>query len=190
VDSAVELFSADGYEQTSVRAIAQRAGVTSGAFYARFSGKEAIGLALAERLATDTDAMCTAFEADLHERPLLVALESLFQQVAHLYSEHDSVLRTLERLAHRNRDVADALRRLNDDVFRRIVSAVRRSGAPIDHPDPSTAIAFALLTATNLIKSTVTAPPYFEDGPRPSPAEAVPELVRMCARYLGLSTER
>ncbi|MBJ7520218.1 MAG: TetR/AcrR family transcriptional regulator [Solirubrobacteraceae bacterium] len=49
-DAAVELFLRDGYSATPVGAIAAQAGVTTGALYANFSGKAALGLAALDRI--------------------------------------------------------------------------------------------------------------------------------------------
>lgn len=49
VDAAMRCFARNGYNRTSMRDIAKDAGVTTGAIYAHFSGKEALIAALAER---------------------------------------------------------------------------------------------------------------------------------------------
>jgi AcrR family transcriptional regulator len=48
VDSAVELFTRNGYAGTSLDAIAGRARVTKGALYHHFSGKQALFEAVME----------------------------------------------------------------------------------------------------------------------------------------------
>ncbi len=53
LDSAVRLFVAHGYEQTTMRAIAQEAGCSLGLTYHYFASKEAIVLGLYARLAID-----------------------------------------------------------------------------------------------------------------------------------------
>lgn len=49
-DAAAELFLRDGYAATSVHAVAQKAGVTTGALYANFAGKAGLGLAALDRI--------------------------------------------------------------------------------------------------------------------------------------------
>ncbi len=53
LDSAVRLFVAHGFEQTTMRAIAQEAGCSLGLTYHYFASKEAIVLGLYARLASD-----------------------------------------------------------------------------------------------------------------------------------------
>jgi AcrR family transcriptional regulator len=50
VDAAIELFSRDGFDATSVRSIAQRAGLTSGSFYHHFDNKQALLFEIHDRL--------------------------------------------------------------------------------------------------------------------------------------------
>lgn len=49
-DAAVELFLRDGYAATSVGAVAREAGLTTGALYANFANKAALGLAALDRI--------------------------------------------------------------------------------------------------------------------------------------------
>jgi AcrR family transcriptional regulator len=49
MDAAVEVFSENGFEGSSLELICERAGLTRGAFYYNFDSKEALFLALMER---------------------------------------------------------------------------------------------------------------------------------------------
>lgn len=49
-DAAVELFLRDGYAATSVGTVARQAGLTTGALYANFANKAALGLAALDRI--------------------------------------------------------------------------------------------------------------------------------------------
>src|SRR5687768_6912949 len=49
MDAALALFAANGYAGTTVRMIAERAGVATGLLYAHFAGKEELLRALFER---------------------------------------------------------------------------------------------------------------------------------------------
>ncbi len=50
LDAAAGLFLRDGFAATSIEAISAAAGVSKRTFYARFAGKEAVFLAVAQRL--------------------------------------------------------------------------------------------------------------------------------------------
>jgi TetR/AcrR family transcriptional regulator, cholesterol catabolism regulator len=50
IDAAIDLFSRDGFDATSVRSIARHAGLTSGSFYHQFSNKQALLFEIHDRL--------------------------------------------------------------------------------------------------------------------------------------------
>ncbi|WP_040823406.1 TetR/AcrR family transcriptional regulator [Nocardia jiangxiensis] len=56
---AMELFSAQGYDQTSVREIAERLGITKAAIYYHFPAKEDIVVSLADDLRTRVEEILT-----------------------------------------------------------------------------------------------------------------------------------
>jgi AcrR family transcriptional regulator len=74
--SALVLFARDGYAGTSVRAIAQQAGVATGLLYSHFSGKEALLRALFELSMADVNA---SFADALSERNPHDRLRALVQ---------------------------------------------------------------------------------------------------------------
>ena len=79
IDAAFEEFSARGYEATTVAGIAERAGVTTGALYAHFSGKlelllETVGLTPVEEMVRNV--------ADITARPWSEATRLLSEEMA------------------------------------------------------------------------------------------------------------
>ncbi|MFD7548853.1 TetR/AcrR family transcriptional regulator [Streptomyces sp. NPDC059578] len=56
LDAALELFSAQGYQDTSIEQICKRAYVGTKSFYEVFTGKEALYLALLDRIVADVTA--------------------------------------------------------------------------------------------------------------------------------------
>ncbi|MEU5398334.1 TetR/AcrR family transcriptional regulator [Streptomyces sp. NPDC005963] len=64
LDAALELFSAQGYQDTSIEQICKHAYVGTKSFYEVFTGKEALYLALLDRIVKDvTERLTTALEA-------------------------------------------------------------------------------------------------------------------------------
>jgi AcrR family transcriptional regulator len=60
VDLAAELFSEQGYLQTSIRDVARRASVTTGAIYGHFRGKaDLLAAAISERTHEELEALAT-----------------------------------------------------------------------------------------------------------------------------------
>ncbi|MFF2021602.1 TetR/AcrR family transcriptional regulator [Streptomyces sp. NPDC058171] len=60
LDAALELFSAQGYQDTSIEQICKRAYVGTKSFYEVFTGKEALYLALLDRIVADVTARLRA----------------------------------------------------------------------------------------------------------------------------------
>lgn len=67
---ALGLIRAKGYEATSVEDLCVAAGVTKGAFFHHFKGKEALGVAAAEFWSETTGAFFAAAPYHAHEDPL------------------------------------------------------------------------------------------------------------------------
>jgi TetR/AcrR family transcriptional regulator, mexJK operon transcriptional repressor len=70
LDAAAGLFLEDGFAATSIEAIAAAAGVSKRTLYARFTGKEAVFLAVVQRL---VGTWLVGFDAALEEAPSLEA---------------------------------------------------------------------------------------------------------------------
>ena len=73
LDAAAEVFASHGYRGASVPAIAQEAGVSTGAIYSNFSGKQELFLAMIERVVqAGADARAKSV-ADIDDRGQLIA---------------------------------------------------------------------------------------------------------------------
>ncbi|MER6913613.1 TetR/AcrR family transcriptional regulator [Streptomyces sp. NPDC000594] len=69
LDAALELFSAQGYQDTSIEQICKRAYVGTKSFYEVFTGKEALYLALLDRIVGVVTERLTAALGSLDEDP-------------------------------------------------------------------------------------------------------------------------
>lgn len=77
IDVAVTLFGTAGYGNTEVHDILKRAGITSGAFYSHFAGKEALATAIiaeADAKARDVEAGAMASAASALENLIVATL--------------------------------------------------------------------------------------------------------------------
>jgi TetR/AcrR family transcriptional repressor of nem operon len=70
LDAALSLIRAKGYAATSVDELCAAAGVTKGAFFHHFKGKEALAVAAAEYWSEKTGALFAAAPYHQHEEPL------------------------------------------------------------------------------------------------------------------------
>ncbi len=87
VTAAYACFMEKGYEQTSVRMILEKAGVTTGSFYHFFPSKEELFEAVIEIFLTD---YISAFESICrnHELPVMQRCELLFAELATRIQEY------------------------------------------------------------------------------------------------------
>lgn len=142
VAAALELFQAQGFDQTSVEQIAKAAGVSRSTFFRQFGGKEDVVFAdhkvLLEQL--------RAFLAEGHDDPwgaVCAASESVFAHFAHdpeLARRRYQIVRQVPVLREREIITVFRYERLFDDYLRSALPGV----------DPLDAVGFsALVTAVH-----------------------------------------
>jgi len=137
---AAELFATQGFAQTTVRDIAEQAGILSGSLYHHFASKEAmldeilrdfiVGLherfALIEREGTDPtaalDALISHSFSSIHTTPYVVAL----------YQNESDALTRLKDFAY----VGETSRK-NEAIWIRVIKAGQKSGAFRADVDPA-----------------------------------------------------
>ncbi len=82
LDAALEAFATHGYDATGVAEVCRRAGVTKGAFYYHFAGKQQLFLQMLTRWLQQTDLQLEAFGSSPGRAPQkLVAMTALLDQV-------------------------------------------------------------------------------------------------------------
>ncbi|GAA4903720.1 TetR family transcriptional regulator [Stackebrandtia albiflava] len=91
---AMDLFTEQGYEQTSLREIAERLGVTKAALYYHFKTKEEIAASFFEGFGADVDALVAWSE---ERTPNLEARRELVNRYADLLMRHHTLLRFMHQ---------------------------------------------------------------------------------------------
>lgn len=189
VASARQSMRRKSFDDTTLEEVTHGAGVTVGAFYARFGGKEAL-LDLLEREAYDDlrarlsagSAGETMPEGSTIEDGLRRFLESL----AYLYSEHGGVLRSL-LLSSRSDPRRQARRmRFTGGLIDQGVDQILSLEGTIEHENPRRSLKLALLFTTSALRDALL---FKEDwikrsGDSLSEEELVDELVRGALAYL------
>jgi AcrR family transcriptional regulator len=143
MEAALALFGERGYESTSVRAIAERAGVAQGLLYSYFAGKEQLLAALFHQSMHDVRASFARAEADAPAGGRVEALiRASFAIVRHN--------RHFWRLSYGARMQPAVLAALGDDVrgwteeiHRTLLRYFEEAGAP--EPQIEAAMLFALI---------------------------------------------
>jgi len=187
--AAEALFQEGGADAATLRAIAERAGVSLGIVYRRFPDKDAILRAVYMRFFERSDARNSrSFGSDrFHSASLAEVAHTLVTGIAEGYRRHAPLLRALLLYArsHPSPDFRKRAAAHNARAFtelRRIFDAHR---AEITHPQPEIAVPFAISAAASLLQVRI----LFNDTalePELPFAELIEEATRLVMSYLGV----
>jgi AcrR family transcriptional regulator len=189
LQAAEELLAEGGADAATLRAIADRAGVSLGIVYRRFPDKDAILRAVYTRFFSSTVAKnersltSTKFQrASLAEVSRVVVMG-----IAEGYRRHAPLLRALLLYArsHPSPDFRQRAAELNARTFavlRRIFDAHR---AEIHHPNPEIALPFAISSAASLLQVRIL---FNDTAPEPALpfAALIDEATRLLVSYLSV----
>ena len=175
LDAAFEEFSANGYEATTVAAIASRAGVTTGALYAHFDGK--LDLLLATVSLAPVDDIVRSM-GDLASLPSDEGADRIIAGLAAPPDPRMLLLLDVIVVARRVPRVA-AILRSGLESYLEAMSAANRAGVEVGFLDPELeagelARMVAVLTFGAIVVGAL-------DGPAPS-REAFARLARFLLR--------
>lgn len=178
------------FEQISVSEIAQAAGSSVGAFYARFRDKEALLHLIHERfceegIATADDALDPARWEGASASEILDALAAFMTEV---HRERARLLRTFVLHACTTRpEFLQRVRRLNEHLFARLHALMRERMDGFGHPDPEFALSFGMrMVAATLTSRYVLELPADAGEKTLPPAVVAEELSRAYHGYLGV----
>jgi AcrR family transcriptional regulator len=183
LEAADDAVTDRSFEVVSVRELCDRAGVSTGAFYARFRRKEDLALALVDTLRDDLAAVVDAHGRGGDRPEVGDAIRNLLTAAIALYRRRAGLLRALTAMARTSPDLARAMRELNDESFGRLLSPPYPPG--IRHPNPSVALRLGLLCVLNTLKEIVL-DQHLVSEPYPFDDELlVEELTLLFSRYVG-----
>jgi AcrR family transcriptional regulator len=187
LDTAEALLQERGFDNVSVAEIAQAAGSSVGAFYARFRDKNGLLHHLHERFCEE--AMATADAAlDPARWEGATVTEILAALIAFLEEdlrERGGMFRAFLLVGHADPRFQERDRRTGEHVLARLTALLLERRAEIAHPDPAFAIAFGMELVMGVLRGR-----YVLGSRRPNGtlagAAIVPELVRAYRNYLGI----
>jgi len=133
LDVALELFTEQGYDKTSLREIADRLGITKAALYYHFARKEDILLELHLRLHELSHGVLDELDA-LDDSDVYAAWPGLVERLVEtvlantdLFLLHERNQRAFESLSHNERHNAE-----NEDIERRFRRVLASEAIPLD----------------------------------------------------------
>jgi AcrR family transcriptional regulator len=189
LEAAEQLLREGGADAATLRAIADRAGVSLGIVYRRFPDKDAVLRAVYMRFFERTTATNARSLADQHARraPIRTLVTALVAGIAEGYRLHRPLVRSLVLYARTHPDAEFRKRAaaLNAGTFADVQRLFDAHRAEISHPHPEVAVPFAISAIASLLQDRL----LFDDIPSQPPlshSELVAEATRMFVKYVGL----
>lgn len=154
-DSARRTLEAKSFDETTLSELVAGAGVTTGAFYSRFEGKEAL-LDYLEREAYDD---LRAHLVKATDQPKAITLQEGIRQflsaMAYLYREHGGTLRAIVLSSRSNPERNARRMKFTGEMIAQGVAGILELEGRIRHPDPPRAVKIALLFATAALRDVL-----------------------------------
>jgi AcrR family transcriptional regulator len=191
LDAAEHLLGQVGPDGATLRAIAEEAGVSVGIVYRRFPDKDTVLRAaymrFFERAVAANEAAFVA--ADWDSLSANQIARGFVQGMVAGMRRHRALLRALLLYARTHED-ADFRRRaesMNEATYRWLTALLVSRGSAMDHPDPESAVPFAIRLVGSLAQDSIL---FHPGGQQSSPEQLVAELTRAFVRYLGIRDEQ
>jgi AcrR family transcriptional regulator len=158
--ATVEVLDRHGLEGATIPRIAARARLTPGAVYRRFPDKHALLREAWLRVLRENAAKsATLVSPDAWEHaPLAALIRQVVTGTLRGHLRHRELLRALMIFSLEHADAAfrKESTELQEAVFRRVTEALLARRAEIGHPDPESAVPFALLMVGVAAKGVLT----------------------------------
>ena len=191
--AAAEVLGQHGLEGATIPRIAQHAGLTPGAIYRRFSDKDAlletVIIGILQRQDERLRMMLTPDMA--RQIPLAVFAEQLINNMLISYRANAGLLRALRQFAQ-GRDHTSFYRKVNKlemRTYQYLVELFLLHRKEIKHPDPQTAVFFALMMLTSALIELILVDRDMKNWQAVIPKDDLSlkrELLRSFLNYLGI----
>jgi AcrR family transcriptional regulator len=184
LQAGFELLKEEGFEGFTLQAVSTRAGVSIGSIYARVPSREALIMAIYERVMAWTEEDQISPRSAREGLSARQRIEMLVSELAGQMLTHGSDLRVFMRQAAVNPDIWERgaeKSQATAEVFRR---AVLEHPEDVSQPEPELAIDVAFRMMYCTIARRLTHGPRFESAREVSDEALVAELSRAIADYL------
>jgi AcrR family transcriptional regulator len=187
LDAAEALVTQKGFEDTPVSEIAQRAGSSVGAFYARFQDKDALLHALYERYYEQAIATADAAldPARWEDARIAEILDAVVRFLVAIYREQNGLIRAFVIRNHSDASFQARRERLSHYVSERLCALLIARRDEIDHPEPERAASFGLTLVFSALDSVMLFGELRSGTFAISDDELATELARAYLAYLG-----
>jgi AcrR family transcriptional regulator len=188
LDAAEEVLGENSFDSATINEIVMRAGLTIGAFYARFHDKDSLLRELETRM--DEEFVRLVDESLKDEAwgkmSLEEALDAYHLSLVKLYQRRRSIARALVLRSHTDDALKKRLEKLNFTNLPRVARHMLQR-TQIKHPHPERAMQFALLAVRSLCREVILFREGWPGGKALSAPELSRELTRLFLGYLGIT---
>jgi len=187
LDAAEALVAQKGFEDTPVAEIAQRAGSSVGAFYARFQDKDALLHALYDRYYEQAIATADAAldPARWEDARIAEILDAVVHFLVSIYRERRGLMRAFAIRTHSDASFQARRERLSHYVSERLSALLLARPDEIRHRDPERAAAFGLALVFSTLESVILFGELRSGALALSDDDLATELARAYLAYLG-----
>jgi AcrR family transcriptional regulator len=185
LSAGFEVLKEQGFDGFTLHEVSRRAGVSIGSIYSRVPSREALIMAIYERVMEWSDERA-AIERDASRYDLAPRerIELLVQDMATAMLGHADTLRVFMRQAPLNQEVWNRGSEKSKATAAIFSEAVLERREDIRHPNPEAAVDMAWRMVYTLVARWITHGPNFESGRPLSEEEMVREVGRAVADYL------
>lgn len=187
VDAAEALLAERPFAEVAVADIVRRAGCTTGSFYARFSGKEALIPYLYEKYDADlTQRLSSSADLAWETWTLEEALGRLITETVASYGGRIHLMREIMLFARAHPEaIGPEMRARRNELQGMLNSMLARHAGRIRHADPAAAVAFAVFAVSAVARELVLFSHAPMAGSTPmTPETLTRELTRLALAYL------
>ena len=187
LDAAETVLGEKSFDDATINEIVMRAGLTIGAFYARFQDKDSLLGELESRM--DEEFITLVDESISAETWEGLTLEEALNRhhlaLVKLYQRRRAIGRALVLRSHTDARLKARLEKLNETNLPRLAKHILKR-AKIQHPHPERAVRFALLAVRSICREVVLFRESWPGSKTPSAKEIAEELTRLFIGYLGV----
>ena len=187
--AAAALLEERSFDDVSVTEVAERAGVTIGAFYARFGDKDGLLRVLESQMMEEFSSLADAQTAPQRwtGRAIEEALHEHHLSLIRAYRTHRGIARALVLRSHSDPQLRKRIEKLNQRNLPRVAGAIAKH-CRISNPSAQRALEFSLLTVRSVCRETILFKEGWPGGKQLSDAALARELTRMIVGYLGVES--
>lgn len=185
LNAGFEVLRELGFEGFTVHEVSRRAGVSIGSIYSRVPSREALIMAIYERVMTWTEER-EAIERDgaRYDLEPRERIELIVTDMATTMLAHADTLRVFMRQAPLNPEFLERGSEKSQDTARLFADAMLARREDINHPDPELAVDIVWRMTYNTIARRITHGPDFESPHPVDEAALIREMARAAVAYL------